>query len=99
MALLLTQLTCKGKPFVWDVQCENSFNELKQRLTSAPVLILPKPNEPFVVYCDVSKLGLGGVLMQDNKVVDYASRQLRIHERNYPTHDLELATVVFVLKI
>ena len=68
-------------------------------MTSAPVLILPKPNEPFVVYCDVSKLGLGGVLMQDNKVVDYASRQLRIHERNYPTHDLELATVVFVLKI
>jgi len=51
------------------------------------------------VYCDASKLGLGGVLMQDNKVVAYASRQLRIHERNYPTHDLELAAVVFVLKI
>jgi len=99
LALLLTQLTCKGKPFVWDVQCENSFNELKQWLALAPVLILPKPDEPFVVYCDASKLGLGGVLMQDNKVVAYALRQLRIHERNYPTHDLELATVVFVLKI
>jgi hypothetical protein len=84
---------------VWDVHCENSFNELKKRLTTAPVLILPKPDEPFVVYCDASKLGLGGVLMQDGKVVAYASRQLRIHERNYPTHDLELAAVGFVLKI
>jgi len=99
LALPLTQLTCKGKTFVWDTQCENSFNELKQRLTTAPILILPKPDEPFVVYCDAFKLGLGGVLMQDGKVVAYASRQLRIHERNYPTHDLELAAVVFVLKI
>jgi hypothetical protein len=99
LALPLTQLTCKGKAFVWDVHCENNFNELKKRLTTAPVLILPKSDEPFVVYCDASKLGLGGVLMQDDKVVAYASRQLRIHERNYPTHDLELAEVVFVLKI
>jgi len=99
LALPLTQLTCKGKAFVWDVECENNFNELKQQLTTAPVLILPKSDEPFVMYCDASKLGLGGVLMQDNKVVAYASRQLRIHERNYPTHDLELAAVVFVLKI
>jgi len=99
LALPLTQLTCKGKAFVWDVQCENNFNELKQWLTTAPVLVLPKSDEPFVVYCDASKLGLGGVLMQDNKVVVYASRQLKIHERNYPTHDLELAAVVFVLKI
>jgi len=74
LALPLTQLTCKGKAFVWDVQCENSFNELKQRLTTAPVLILPKSDEPFVVYCDAIKLGLGGVLMHDNKVVAYASR-------------------------
>jgi len=99
LALLLTQLTCKGRAFVWDVQCENSFNELNQRLATAPILILPKSGEPFVVYCDVSKLGLGGVLMQNNKVVAYASRQLRTHERDYPTHDLELAAVVFVLKI
>jgi len=74
LALLLTQLTCKGRTFVWDVQCENNFNELKQRLTSASVLILPKSDEPFVVYYDASKLGLGCVLMQDNKVVAYASR-------------------------
>jgi hypothetical protein len=99
LALPLTQLTCKGRAFVWDVQCENNFNELKQRLTTCPVLILPKFDEPFVVYCDASKLGVGGVLMQNNKVGAYASRQLRIHERNYPTHDLELAVVVFVLKI
>nr|ABD28293.1 RNA-directed DNA polymerase (Reverse transcriptase); Zinc finger, CCHC-type; Peptidase aspartic, active site; Retrotransposon gag protein [Medicago truncatula] len=92
-------LTCKGKTFVWDVHCEKSFGELKKRLTTAPVLILPKSDEPFVVYCDASKLGLGGVLMQEGKVVAYASRQLRIHEKNYPTHDLELAAVVFVLKI
>jgi len=99
LALPLTQLTCKGRAFVWYVQCENNFNELKQRLTTAPVLILPRSEAPFVVYCDASKMGLGGVLMQDNKVVAYASRQLRIHERNYPTHDLELSAVVFVLKI
>jgi len=99
LALPLTLLTCKGKPFVWSTQCESSFSELKQRLTSAPILILPKPDEPFVVYCDASKLGLGGVLMQEGKVVAYASRQLRVHEKNYPTHDLELAAVVFVLKI
>jgi len=74
LALPLTQLTCKGKAFVWDAQCENSFNELKQRLTTAPVVSLPKPYEPFVVYFDASKLGFGGVLMQDNKVVAYASR-------------------------
>ena len=95
LALPLTQLTCKGKAFVWNTQCESSFHELKQRLTTAPILILPKLEEPFVVYCDASKLGLGGVLMQDGKVVAYASRQLRIHEKNYPTHDLELAAVVF----
>ena len=93
-----SKLTCKGKSFVWDVQCENSFNELKKRLTTAPVLILPRSDEPFVVYCDASKLGLGGVLMQDNKVVAYASRQLRIHERNYPTYDLELAAMVLCLR-
>lgn len=99
LALPLTKLTCKGVAFVWDVRCEESFLELKKRLTTAPILILPNPEEPFVVYCDASKMGLGGVLMQNGKVVAYASRQLRIHEKNYPTYDLELAAVVFVLKI
>ena len=63
------------------------------------MLVLPNPNGAFEVYCDASKMGLGCVLMQDRKVVAYASRQLRLHEENYPTHDLELAVVVFALKI
>src|ERR1043165_9153975 len=99
LALPLTKLTRKGQVFVWDVECEKGFQELKRRLTSAPILILPNPTKSFVVYCDASLMGLGGVLMQDKQVVAYASRQLKVHERNYPTHDLELATVVFVLKL
>ena len=73
--------------------------ELKKRLTSAPILTLPNLGEPFVVYCDASKMGLGCVLMQNGKVVAYESRKLRTHEKNYPTHDLELVAVVFVLII
>lgn len=65
----------------------------------SPILILPDPSKRFEVYCDASQHGLGCVLMQDRKVVAYASRQLRPHEKNYPTHDLELASVVFALKI
>ncbi|GAU45290.1 hypothetical protein TSUD_327480 [Trifolium subterraneum] len=99
MALPLTLLTRKDQAFVWDEKCEKSFQELKEKLTTAPVLILPDAKESFVVYCDASKLGLGGVLMQKGKVVAYASRQLKVHERNYPTHDLELAAVVFTLKV
>ncbi|CAJ2651824.1 unnamed protein product [Trifolium pratense] len=99
LALPLTKLTRKDQAFVWDGNCEKSFQELKRRLTTAPVLILPDTKESFVVYCDASKLGLGGVLMQGGNVVAYASRQLKVHERNYPTHDLELAAVVFALKV
>src|ERR1051325_5667550 len=99
LALPLTKLTRKGQVFVWDVECEKGFQELKRRLTSAPILILPNPEESFVVYCDASLMGLGGVLMQDRQAVAYASRQLKTHEKNYPTHDLELAAVVFVLKL
>jgi ribonuclease HI len=75
------------------------FEELKKRLTSAPVLILPDMTKKFNIYCDASRQGLGCVLMQDGQVVSYASRQLRKHEENYPTHDLELAAVVHALKI
>lgn len=99
LSLPLTQLTCKGKAFVWDMKCEESFIEMKKRLTTTPILILPNPEESFMVYCDASILGLGGVLMQNDKVVAYASRQLRVHEKIYPTHDLELTAMVFVLKI
>jgi len=72
---------------------------LKKRLTSTPVLILPNPKESVAVYCNASKTGLGGVLMQNRQVVAYASRQLKVHEKNYLIHDLELAAVVYVLKI
>ncbi|KAL5570794.1 hypothetical protein UlMin_020391 [Ulmus minor] len=76
-----------------------NFQELKRRLTSAPILTVPSEDEEFTIYCDASKMGLGAVLMQTDKVVAYASRQLKDHEKNYPTHDMELAAVVFALKI
>ncbi|KAL0556899.1 hypothetical protein IC582_005416 [Cucumis melo] len=99
IATPLTQLTRKGAPFVWSKACEDSFQTLKQKLVTAPVLTVPDGSGNFVIYSDASKKGLGCVLMQQGKVVAYASRQLKIHEQNYPTHDLELAAVVFALKI
>ncbi|KAA0035365.1 ty3-gypsy retrotransposon protein [Cucumis melo var. makuwa] len=99
IATPLTQLTRKGAPFVWSKACEDSFQNLKQKLVTAPVLLVPDGSGSFVIYSDASKKGLGCVLMQQGKVVTYASRQLKSHEQNYPTHDLELATVVFALKI
>ncbi|KAL0539398.1 hypothetical protein IC582_023610 [Cucumis melo] len=95
----LTQLTRKGTPFVWNPACESSFQELKKKLVSTPVLTMPDGSVGFVIYNDTSKRRLGCVLMQQGKVVSYASRQLKSHEQNYPTHDLELAAVVFALKI
>ena len=68
-------------------QCEESFQELKKRLTTTPILIFLDAKEFFVVYRDASKMGLGGVLMKNHQVVAYALRQLKVHERNYPTHD------------
>ncbi|KAA0058399.1 pol protein [Cucumis melo var. makuwa] len=99
IATPLTQLTRKGAPFVWSKACEDSFQTLKQKLVTAPVLTVPDGSGSFVIYSDASKKGLGCVLMQQGKVVAYASRQLKSHEKNYPTHDLELAAVVFALKI
>ena len=99
IATPLTQLTRKGAPFVWSKACEDSFQNLKQKLVTAPVLTVPDGSGSFVIYSDASKKGLGCVLMQQGKVVAYASRQLKSHEQNYPTHDLELAAVVFALKI
>ena len=91
-------LTRKGVKFEWTDRCEESFQTLKERLTSAPVLTLSGGNEGFEVYNDASHQGLGCVLMQHKRVVAYASRQLKKHELNYPTHDLELAAVIFALK-
>ncbi|KAG8503264.1 hypothetical protein CXB51_001221 [Gossypium anomalum] len=80
-------------------ECQKSFDQLKTYLTEAPVLVQPESGKEFVIYSDASLLGLGCVLMQEGRVVAYASRQLKPHEKNYPTHDLELAAIVFALKI
>ncbi|KAK1660854.1 hypothetical protein QYE76_049013 [Lolium multiflorum] len=95
----MTQLLKKDKKFEWTAKCEESFQQLKNRLTTAPILIMPDITKPFDVYCDASKIGLGCVLMQEGKVISYLSRQLKQHEQNYPTHDLELAAVVLALKV
>jgi hypothetical protein len=95
----LTSLLEKGMKFKWDDKCQACFEELKKKLTTAPVLIMPNIHKGFDVYCDASRQGLGCVLMQEGKVVAYASRQVIKHEQNYPTHDLELAAIVHTLKI
>ncbi|GJZ13642.1 reverse transcriptase domain-containing protein [Tanacetum coccineum] len=99
IAKSLTILTQKSKTFDWGEEQELAFQTLKDKLCNAPVLALPDGPEDFVVYCDASGIGLGCVLMQRGKVIAYASRQLKIHEKNYTTHDLELGAVVFALKI
>jgi hypothetical protein len=84
---------------VWSEACEKAFHTLRQHLTSAPVLVQLGNSKPFEVFCDSSGKGLGCVLMQEGRVIAYASRALRPHEINCPTHDLELASVVHALKI
>jgi hypothetical protein len=95
----MTELLKKGVKFVWSEACEKAFHTLRQHLTSAPVLVQPDNSKPFEVFCDASGTGLGYVLMQEGRVIAYASRALRPHELNYPTHDLELVVVVHALKI
>ncbi|GJV34268.1 putative nucleotidyltransferase, ribonuclease H [Tanacetum coccineum] len=95
----MTELTQKNKKFDWGEEQESAFQLLKQKLCDAPILALPEGSDDFVVYCDASIKGLGVVLMQRTKVIAYASRQLKVHEKNYTTHDLELGAVVFALKI
>ncbi|WVZ52838.1 hypothetical protein U9M48_003857 [Paspalum notatum var. saurae] len=95
----MTSLLEKDAEFRWTNAQQAAFDELKKRLTTAPVLTLPDQQKKFIVYCDASRDGLGCVLMQEGKVIAYASRQLRKHEVNYPTHDLELTAVVHALKI
>ena len=99
MAQPMTNLTGKDVPFVWSPESEESFMSLKEMLTSTPVLALPEHGEPYIVYIDASRVGLGCVLMQRGKVIAYASWELRKHEGNYPTHDWEMAVVMFALKI
>ena len=99
ITLPLTRLTQNGVKFEWYNDCERSFQELKNRLVTAPILTILSGSGGFMVYSDGSRQGLGCVLLQHGKVVAYASRKLKSYERNYPTHDLELAVVVFALKI
>ncbi|GJS72993.1 putative reverse transcriptase domain-containing protein [Tanacetum coccineum] len=99
IAKSLTELTQKNKKYIWGENQESAFQLLKQKLCEAPILALLEGNDDFVVYCDASHQGLGAVLMQREKVIAYASRQLKPNEENYTTHDLELGAVVFALKI
>ncbi|GJU86546.1 reverse transcriptase domain-containing protein [Tanacetum coccineum] len=99
IAKCLTELTQKNKKCIWGENQESAFQLLKQKLCEASILALPEGNNDFVIYCDASLQGLGAVLMQREKVIAYASRQLKPHEENYTTHDLELGAVVFALKI
>ncbi|GKB18149.1 putative reverse transcriptase domain-containing protein, partial [Tanacetum coccineum] len=94
----LTTLTHKKQKYEWGVEQEDAFQTLKDNLCNALILSLPDGAEDFVVYYDASNQGLGCVLMQRGKVIAYASRQLKIHEKNYTTHDLELGAMVFALK-
>ena len=95
----MTKLVQKDEKFNWTLKCEATFHTLRTLLTTALVLAQPNIEKPFDVFCDASGTGLGCVLMQEGRVIAYASRQLRKHEVNYPTHDLELAAVVHALKI
>ena len=95
----MTELLKKEVRFTWTDQCGEAFRKLRRLLTSAPILAQPDSSKSFDVFCDASGVGLGCVLMQDGRPIAYASRALRPHEINYPTHDLELAAVIHALKI
>ena len=95
----MTRLTQKEVKYEWNDLCERAFQELKRRLTLTPILIVPERGQRYTVYCDTSKDELGCVLVQSGRVVAYGLRQLKNHERNYPTHDMELVAIVFALKI
>ena len=99
IATLMSRLIQKEVKFEWNDKCQQSFDQLKNRLTEAPVLTQPKSRVAYVVYSDAFLNGLGCVLMQSGNVVAYAYRQLKSDEKNYPMHDLELAAIVFALKI
>jgi hypothetical protein len=95
----MTELLKKGAKSEWGHKCEDAFHTWRHHLTIAHVLAQHDSNKSFDVYCDASGTRLGCVLMQDNRVIAYASRALRHHEQNFPTHDLSLAVVVHALKM
>jgi hypothetical protein len=94
----ITELLKKGNKYVWSEACDEAFKHLKKLLTTMPMLAQPDTAKPFDDYCDASGTSLGGVLIQEGRVISYSLRQLRHHEEHYPTHDLELATVVMALR-
>jgi hypothetical protein len=94
----ITELLKKGNQYVCSEACDEAFKHLKKMLTTSPMLAQPDTAKPFDVDYDASGTGLGGVLMQEGRVISYSSRQLRRHEEHYPTHDLELAAVVMALQ-
>ena len=94
----MTRLIQKEVKFEWNDLCERAFQKLKRRLSSAPIMIVLERGQRYIVYCDASRDGLRCVLMQSRRVVAYGSRQLKNHEKSYPTHDMELAAIVFALK-
>ena len=98
LSTLMTRLTWKEVKFEWNDLCERAFRELKRRLTLAPIMIVLERGRRYKVYCDASKEGLRCVLMQSERVVAYGSRQLKNHEQIYPTHDMELVSIVLALK-
>ncbi|KAK9132762.1 hypothetical protein Scep_012290 [Stephania cephalantha] len=95
----ITRLTQKDVKFDWNEKFNVTFKILKERLTRAPILVLPESKKGMMVNIDASQVGLGCVLMQGDDAIAYAYRQLKIHKKNYPMHDLELAAIVFALKI
>ena len=99
LAAPMTRFTWNEVKFEWNDPCEKAFQELKRRLTLAPILIVPKRGLRYTVYCDTSKERLGCVLMQSGRVMAYDSRQLKNQEQSYLTHDMEMETIVFALKV
>jgi hypothetical protein len=95
----ITELQKKKKKFLWTDKCMESFQRLKDFLTTMSILKVPNMEEDFLVCTDASKEGLGKVLMQDGRVIAYISRKLRKHEENYVTHDLELLAIVYALRV
>jgi hypothetical protein len=98
VAKLITELLKKGSKSIWNDACDEAFRVLNKLLTTSPVLTQPDITKPFDVYCDSSGTGLGGVLMQEGRVISFSLRKLRRHEEHYPTHDLELAAMVMALR-
>ena len=94
----ITSLQKKGKKFVWDQKCKDSFNKLKGLLTTAPILKIAYPDKEFIICIDACNEGLGGVLTQEGHVIAYESRKLKTHENNYTTYDLELDSIIHPFK-